>query len=139
MYYDQVAQIEAPAWSAGRVVLAGQGASLGITGGYVLAEQLARADTIEAGLARYERDLRPVVTDKQRVARDGTKWFLPASTRQLRIRRAVLRLARLPVVDRYVAAALAGKSTAVIAKLRANTPVPQRFPGSSRSTAAAGR
>ncbi|MFI7230679.1 FAD-dependent monooxygenase [Nonomuraea angiospora] len=130
VYYDQVAQIDLPTWSRGRVVLigdaayavsllAGQGASLGITGAYVLAEHLSRTGTIDTALERYERALRPVVTDKQQVARNGTSWFIPATTRQLLLRRAALKLARLPVVDRYVAGAFAGKSTAVITNLRA--------------------
>ncbi|WP_433173421.1 FAD-dependent monooxygenase [Actinoallomurus sp. CA-150999] len=133
VYYDQVAQIEMPTWSRDRVVLigdaayavsllAGQGASLGITGAYVLAEHLSRADAVETALERYEQMLRPVVTDKQRVARKGTRWFIPATTRQLHIRRAALGLSRLPVVDRYVAAALSGKSTAIITNLRATAP-----------------
>jgi 2-polyprenyl-6-methoxyphenol hydroxylase-like FAD-dependent oxidoreductase len=130
VYYDQVAQIDMPTWRRGRVVLvgdaayavsllAGQGASLGITGAYVLAEHLSRSDTIDIALERYEQALRPVVTDKQQVARKGTSWFIPATTRQLRLRRAALKLARLPVIDRYVAGALAGKSTAIITNLRA--------------------
>jgi 2-polyprenyl-6-methoxyphenol hydroxylase-like FAD-dependent oxidoreductase len=58
MYYDQVAQIVMPSWSKGRVVLvgdacyavsllAGQGASLGMAGAYVLADQLSRTPSIE--------------------------------------------------------------------------------------------
>ncbi|MFF4624884.1 FAD-dependent monooxygenase [Nonomuraea jabiensis] len=134
VYYDQVAQIDMPVWRRGRVVLvgdaayavsllAGQGASLGITGAYVLAEHLSRADTIDIALERYEQALRPVVTDKQQVARNGTSWFIPAGTRQLHLRRAALKLARLPVIDRYVAGALAGKSTAIITNLRATSAV----------------
>jgi hypothetical protein len=82
-------------------------------------EHLAPADTIDDALRRYEQALRPVVTDKQRAARDGVRWFLPATTGQLRIHRAVLKLARLPVVDRHVTAALAGKPTAVVTRLHA--------------------
>ncbi len=125
VYYDQVAQIEAPSWIRDRVVLlgdaayavsllAGQGASLAIAGAYVLAERLSSVDTIDAALARYERTLRPVVTEKQRVARSGTRWFLPTTAGELRIRRAALALARLPLVDRYVAAQLIGKPTAIV-------------------------
>ena len=58
LYYDQVAQVTMPAWSKGRVtllgdaayavsLLAGQGASLAVAGGYVLAEHLARTASIE--------------------------------------------------------------------------------------------
>ncbi|GAA4205822.1 FAD-dependent monooxygenase [Actinocatenispora rupis] len=137
VYYDQVAQIEVPAWHRGRVallgdaayavsLLAGQGASLGITGAYVLARHLAGAGTVDAALRGYERDLRPLATDRQRTARRGARWFVPSTTRQVRIRRAVLRLARLPLVDRYVAATLAGKSTALITNLRTADAEPTR-------------
>ncbi len=128
VYYDQVAQIAMPSWSRGRVVLvgdaccavsllAGQGASLGIAGGYVLAEHLASAESVDAALVEYERALRPVVTDKQQVARDSVRWFLPSSPLQLHMRRTILRLARLPILDRLVARSIAGKSTALVTQL----------------------
>ncbi|MFE3176167.1 FAD-dependent monooxygenase [Amycolatopsis sp. NPDC059090] len=128
IYYDQVAQIEMPTWSKGRVtlvgdaayavsLLAGQGASLGIGGAYVLADQLNRASTISEGLAEYERLWRPVAADKQQVARNGARWFLPNSKPQLQLRRLALKLARLPGIDRFVAGSLTGKSTALITNL----------------------
>ncbi|GGV06709.1 FAD-dependent oxidoreductase [Actinomadura cremea] len=125
IYYDRVAQIIMPRWSGGRVVLAGdachavsllagQGASLGIAGAYLLAGLLAREEPVDRALARYEELWRPVVEEKQKTGRSAARWFLPASPFQLRMRRAALRLARVPVFDRYVAAVLAGKSTALI-------------------------
>ncbi|MFD0204934.1 MULTISPECIES: FAD-dependent oxidoreductase [Saccharothrix] len=113
IYYDQVAQVELPRWVSGRVVLvgdacgavsllAGQGASLGIGGAYVLAEHLEDP-------AAYERAWRPVVAEKQQVARAGARWFLPASPWRLRARRAAMRLSTLPGVDRVVATSLVGK------------------------------
>ena len=128
IYYDQVAQIEMPSWSKGRVVLvgdacyavsllAGLGASLGIAGAYVLANQLARDQSIDEALAAYERLWRPVVEEKQKAGRAAARWFLPSSLWQLRVRRATLRLARLPLIDHYVAAVLTGKSTALIRSL----------------------
>jgi 2-polyprenyl-6-methoxyphenol hydroxylase-like FAD-dependent oxidoreductase len=133
VYYDQVAQIEMPHWTRGRVtligdasqavsLLAGQGASLAIGGAYVLADQLARAGSIDAGLQGYERLWRPVITDKQEVARSMTRWFLPESSWQLRVRRIAVRLARLPGLDRAFAATLAGKPITLITQLCA-TPV----------------
>jgi 2-polyprenyl-6-methoxyphenol hydroxylase-like FAD-dependent oxidoreductase len=129
IYYDQVAQIEMPGWSKGRVVLvgdacyavsllAGLGASLGIAGAYVLADQLARTRSIDEALVNYERLWRPVAEEKQKAGRGAARWFLPASGLQLRARRAALRLARLPIIDRYVAALPAGKPTALITNLR---------------------
>ncbi|QFG20858.1 FAD-dependent monooxygenase [Actinomadura sp. WMMB 499] len=129
IYYDQVAQIIMPRWSSGRVVLAGdachavsllagQGASLGIAGAYLLADLLARGEPVGRALARYEELWRPVVEEKQKAGRSAARWFLPASPFQLGLRRAALRLARVPVFDRYVAAVLAGKSTALIRNMR---------------------
>jgi 2-polyprenyl-6-methoxyphenol hydroxylase-like FAD-dependent oxidoreductase len=131
MYYDQVAQTMMPTWSKGRVVLvgdagyagyavsliAGQGASLGMAGAYVLADQLTRAPSVDQALAGYERLWRPVAEDKQKVGRSGARWFLPASLWQLWVRRAVLRAARLPVIDRIVPATLAGKASTLISDL----------------------
>ncbi|MEU4248431.1 FAD-dependent oxidoreductase [Amycolatopsis sp. NPDC026612] len=129
VYYDQVAQVEMPRWSSGRIVLvgdacyavsllAGQGASLGVAGAYVLGEQLARGISISDAFSEYERLLRPVIAEKQDVARRSARWFLPASPFQLVVRRTVLRLSRLPLLDRYVATVLAGKPTALVADLR---------------------
>ncbi|MFE0812767.1 FAD-dependent monooxygenase [Streptomyces sp. NPDC058794] len=133
VYYDHVAQTVVPRWSKGRValagdacyavsLLAGQGASLGIGGAYLLADRLARAGLVEHALAEFEELWRPVVEEKQLTGRNAACWFLPASQFQLRLRRTALRLARLPVVDRYVAGALAGKSSALIRNLAADRP-----------------
>ncbi|HJP80260.1 MAG TPA: FAD-dependent oxidoreductase [Pseudonocardiaceae bacterium] len=133
IYYDQVAQIEMPHWTHGRVtligdacqavsLLAGQGASLAIGGAYVLADQLTRAGSIDAGLQEYERLWRPLVADKQRVARSMTRWFLPESPWQLRVRRIAVKLSRLPGLDRAFAATLAGKPSTLITQLRAAPP-----------------
>lgn len=122
IYYDQVAQIELPEWSAGRVVLlgdaayavsliAGQGASLGIAGAFLLADRLARVSTIERAAADFERLWRPVVEDKQRNAQSMARWFLPSSPMDLRIRRIMLGFTRVPFVSRYVTSILAGKDT----------------------------
>jgi len=133
MYYDQAAQIVMPSWSKGRVVLlgdacyavsliAGQGASLGMAGAYVLADQLASAPTVDQALDGYERLWRPVAEEKQRVGRSGARWFLPASTWQLLLRRVVLRAARLPLIDSVISQTLAGKSSGLIVDLhRAGT------------------
>ncbi|WP_341210937.1 FAD-dependent oxidoreductase [Sphingomonas paucimobilis] len=120
IYYDQVAQIELPRWSAGRVtlvgdscyavsLLAGQGASLAIAGAKVLADQLHGAPTLAAGLAAYERQWRPVAEDKQKAGRAAARWFLPRSRWELGVRRAALGLARIPLVNRLVGQLISGK------------------------------
>ncbi|WP_116201806.1 FAD-dependent oxidoreductase [Amycolatopsis circi] len=128
IYYDQVAQIVLPRWSKGRVVLvgdagyavsllAGMGASLGIGGAYVLAEQLARAATVPEALEAYERLWRPVVADKQASARTSARWFLPRSRAELLLRHVALRLFRLPGLNRFLIRFLSGKQTAVVRAL----------------------
>ncbi|GIJ45187.1 FAD-dependent oxidoreductase [Virgisporangium aliadipatigenens] len=125
LYYDQVAQVVMPSWSRGRVallgdaayavsLLAGQGAALAVAGAYLLGEHLARAASVEAALAGYERALRPVVLDRQETARKGVRWFAPTTRGRLRLRRAALAAARLPLADRLFANALVGKPSAVI-------------------------
>ncbi|MEV6267934.1 FAD-dependent monooxygenase [Kribbella sp. NPDC051936] len=129
IYYDQVAQIVLPRWSSGRVVLAGdacgavsllagQGASLGIAGAFVLAEKLVRSASIEAGTAEYERVWRPVVEEKQKVARSAARWFLPGSRTELIARRVLLKVLRLPGLRSLLPAALAGKPTTLIRDLQ---------------------
>ena len=90
-------------------LIAGQGASLGMAGAYVLADQLASAPTIDEALDGYERLWRPVAEEKQKVGRSGARWFLPAWTWQLLVRRVGLRAARLPFIDRVTPTTLAGK------------------------------
>ncbi|GAA4416848.1 FAD-dependent monooxygenase [Georgenia halophila] len=128
IYYDQIAQVEMPHWHYERVVLvgdacyavsliAGQGASLGVAGAFVLAEQLGHGPSVEEGLARYEELWRPVVEEKQQVARQSVRWFLPRSRVQVWLRRVMLALARLPGFDRLVVGAIGGKHTTIVREL----------------------
>jgi 2-polyprenyl-6-methoxyphenol hydroxylase-like FAD-dependent oxidoreductase len=133
IYYDLVAQVELPRWSRGRVVLvgdacyavsllAGQGASLGVAGAFLLADRLAGARSVDAALVSYERLWRPVAEEKQRAGRAGARWFLPTTPGQLRIRRAALRMARLPLFDRIVAGILGRAASAGPAAETTRTP-----------------
>jgi 2-polyprenyl-6-methoxyphenol hydroxylase-like FAD-dependent oxidoreductase len=125
IYYDQVAQIQMPSWSSGRVVLvgdachavsllAGQGASLGMAGAYLLADRLHDVSSVERALAEYEELWRPVAEERQRTGRAAARWFLPESTTKLFIRRVALRMAWLPVINRFVASTLTGKASPLI-------------------------
>ncbi|MDS1271791.1 FAD-dependent monooxygenase [Lipingzhangella sp. LS1_29] len=137
VYYDQVAQIEMDRWSQGRTVLlgdacqavsllAGQGASLAVGGAFVLAEELARSASVPEALHRYEQRWRPVVTERQRAARTGTSWFLPADPVRLWLRRLFLNIATLPGVGRLIATSLTGKPSRVVRDLvPAETPTPR--------------
>ncbi len=78
-YFDVAAQVVMPHWSQGRVVLvgdagycpspmAGQGSSVALIGGYVLAGELAAASGAHpAAFAEYERVLRPFVDANQQL------------------------------------------------------------------------
>ncbi|MGW0732089.1 FAD-dependent monooxygenase [Streptomyces sp. NPDC002851] len=140
MYYDQVAQVEVGSWSTatpsgadgtGHTVLigdaahavsliAGQGASLGVAGAYVLAERLAAAGSVGTALAEYEERWRPVAAAVQAQARNRVgEWFLPTSTTRLRIRRWGFRALNLPGFDRALGGALFPKSRTTVAHLSA--------------------
>lgn len=120
LYYDQVAQVELPTWSRGRVtllgdscqavsLLAGQGASLAVAGAHLLAGELARADRhtgVSQALTRYEQRWQPVVRDRQAAGRRAAEWFLPSSRSRLLLRRAVLRLTRTPGLGRLLVSRL---------------------------------
>ena len=119
IYYDQVAQIELPVWSRGRVVfagdacqavslLAGQGASLAIAGGLLLAEKLSGDLEPSAAFAEYEEEWMPVVADKQAAGRRAANGFLPHTTFQLWKRRVGLALLTAPVIGKFVTSAVTG-------------------------------
>ncbi|GAB4084705.1 FAD-dependent monooxygenase [Myceligenerans cantabricum] len=129
IYYDLVAQIDTPRWHAGRVVLigdaahavslvAGQGASLGVAGAYVLAERLHRTGSVAEGLADYERLWRPVAGGVQANARDrAADWFVPATTAKLLLRRWGFRAMRLPGLDKILVGPLFPKDHRTVADL----------------------
>lgn len=129
VYYDQVAQIDAPRWTDGRVALvgdaayavsliAGQGASLGVAGAYLLAERLHTATSVQGGLTDYERRWSPVIRATQQAARDRvTEWFLPTSSARLLARRWGFRAMRLPGLDRLLVGPLFPKNHRNVAEL----------------------
>jgi 2-polyprenyl-6-methoxyphenol hydroxylase-like FAD-dependent oxidoreductase len=107
LYYDQVAQIEMPAWSRGRVtlagdacqavsLLAGQGAAMAMGGAYVLADELSAGTDVAASLTRYEMRVKPAVQRKQAAGRRTAGWVVPNSQWRIAARDQMLRLAGLP-------------------------------------------
>jgi 2-polyprenyl-6-methoxyphenol hydroxylase-like FAD-dependent oxidoreductase len=119
IYYDQVAQVAMERWHRGRVVLigdaayavsllAGQGASLAMAGGYRLGESLADGAPVEDALARFEAGLREVVANKQQAGRNAAQWIAPRDRRHILLRNWSLRLAKLPGVSRLIARSLTG-------------------------------
>lgn len=119
LYYDQVAQVELPRWSRGRVtlvgdaglavsLLAGQGASLAVASAKMLADELAAGGPVPDALSRYQRRLAPFVRSKQAAGRRTARWFLPSSSTQLLLRRLALRALRLPGTYPLLRASLLG-------------------------------
>jgi 2-polyprenyl-6-methoxyphenol hydroxylase-like FAD-dependent oxidoreductase len=121
-YFDSAFQVECTEWQRGRVVLvgdacwcvsllAGQGASLAVAGGLVLAEELAtRPDDIATALGRYRDRLEPTVS---RIARSGLRtadWFIPDQRWRCQVRDLTLRGAAWPVTASLMSRALGVES-----------------------------
>jgi 2-polyprenyl-6-methoxyphenol hydroxylase-like FAD-dependent oxidoreductase len=125
IYYDQVAQIEMPRWSRGRVtlvgdacqavsLLAGQGASMAMGGAYVLARELSVDGSIEARLAQYEAFLKPAIERKQAIGRRTADWIVPSSQWRIAARNTALRLAALPGLSWLLRPVLVAGSESVV-------------------------
>lgn len=125
IYYDQVAQIEMPHWSRGRVtlvgdacqavsLLAGQGASMAMGGAYLLAHELRDNRPVKKCLADYEALLKPMIRRKQAAGRRTADWLVPPSQRRIAARNAVLRLAGFPGLSWLLRPVLASGTESVI-------------------------
>lgn len=102
VFFDVVSQIRMPRWSTGRIglvgdaahapsFLSGQGSSLALVGGYVLAGELAEAPSYREGFERYERRMREFVAQNQALADGGSTVILPRTAEDLARRNAALR------------------------------------------------
>jgi 2-polyprenyl-6-methoxyphenol hydroxylase-like FAD-dependent oxidoreductase len=114
LYVDQVSQVVTPAWSKGRVVLAGdaafcvsllagQGSALAIVAAYVLAGELSRPQSLERALSRYEALLRAYVETKQAGAARFAGALAPRTRFGLWFRDRVIQVMNLPGVAKLVA------------------------------------
>jgi 2-polyprenyl-6-methoxyphenol hydroxylase-like FAD-dependent oxidoreductase len=131
LYYDQVAQIVMPRWSTGRVVLvgdaagavsllAGQGASMAMAGGCLLADALAaNGADVQAALAAYETRLRPHLENMQRAGRRTAEWIAPTTRWRIAVRDTTLRVAALPGLSRILAPLFTAVGHSVIPRDRA--------------------
>lgn len=106
VYYDSIAQIVMDRFTIGRIALvgdsawcvslmAGQGASLAVAGGYALAEELDRGGDVRKALARYDARLRAPVKEKLESGRRFAGWFVPISGWKCFVRDTVVRLSAL--------------------------------------------
>jgi 2-polyprenyl-6-methoxyphenol hydroxylase-like FAD-dependent oxidoreductase len=92
VFADSVTQIRMPSWRSGRValigdaaycltLLSGQGSSMAMAGAYILAEELALADSYTRAFENYENRLRPHIEYRQEKAKDLVRSFVPGSER----------------------------------------------------------
>ncbi|MER7967178.1 FAD-dependent monooxygenase [Streptomyces ardesiacus] len=121
LFFDVVSQIHMPAWSHGRVVLAGdaahatsfisgQGSSVALVGAYVLAGELAtHADHADA-FAAYERLIRPFAERNQALATGGGSVVTPTTRREIEARNALLRDPEAAVRTMVTASAQEGRA-----------------------------
>jgi 2-polyprenyl-6-methoxyphenol hydroxylase-like FAD-dependent oxidoreductase len=114
LYVDRVSQIRMPGWSRGRIVLvgdaaycpsflAGEGASFGMAGAYILAGELAASrGNIESAFLLYEQRLKPFLDRKQRAALRLGSWFAPRTRPGLLIRNVLTRLAATAALSSFI-------------------------------------
>lgn len=108
LLFDSVEQTRMDTWHRGRVVLvgdsawcvslyAGMGVSMGITGADLLGTMLERNPTdVRRALAVWEQNLRPHVDVFQQNGIDQRTFFVPASNKELALRKAMNLGMRLP-------------------------------------------
>ena len=108
LYFDRVSQIRmGGSWSQGRVtllgdaascvsLLAGQGSALAMTGAYLLAAELHRANGDYAqAFARYQETFEPFVAKKQTMALRFAGFFAPQSKWSMWVRNRVMSLLKI--------------------------------------------
>jgi 2-polyprenyl-6-methoxyphenol hydroxylase-like FAD-dependent oxidoreductase len=104
-----MAQVRMPRWSSGRIALlgdaafgpspmSGQGTSLALIGGYLLAHQLDSVPDVKAAFDRWENGFRASVEQNQRLAGDGFGMLLPGSRLGIAVRNQTMRA--LPALAR---------------------------------------
>lgn len=101
LFFDIISQIRMPAWSRGRVALAGdaahatsfqsgQGSSVALAGAYILAGELASHDDHADAFAAYEEKMRPFAERNQDLATAGGWAVTPATQDMLDARNRIL-------------------------------------------------
>lgn len=108
-YFDVLRQVRMKRWSKGRVVLTGDaawcvtplggvGATLAVTGAYVLAGELMRTPDPAEALAAYEAAMRPMVDQAQGVPKIAPRLMNPHSRLGIHLLHGVLTVASRPML-----------------------------------------
>lgn len=122
-YFDVLRQVRMPRWSKGRVVLtgdaawcatpiAGIGATLAVTGAYVLASELHRHSDIQSALEAYENAMRPMVEKGQGVPKLAPRLMNPHSKLGITLLHGALNLVSKPGINKIASKLLAGEQEA---------------------------
>ncbi|HET7897612.1 MAG TPA: hypothetical protein VFL47_08080, partial [Flavisolibacter sp.] len=110
-YFDVVSQIQMPHWSKDRVtlvgdacdcpsLLSGQGSTLAMTGAYILAGELKKANgNYKTAFEQYESIFKPFISRKQDIAKGFAKSLVPKSQFGIWLRNTFTNLMFLPVVS----------------------------------------
>lgn len=108
LFFDAVSQIQMEEWHKGRValvgdacqcltLLAGQGASMGMAGAYLLAEELSKADgDYKVAFPAYQQRLKPEIDRRQKEARGLAGSFVPENNFGIAITHLFLNAMFLP-------------------------------------------
>jgi 2-polyprenyl-6-methoxyphenol hydroxylase-like FAD-dependent oxidoreductase len=121
-FFDAVAQIQMEQWYNGRValagdacqcltLLAGQGASMGMAGAYLLAFELHKADgDYETAFPAYQEMLKPEIERRQKDARGLAGSFVPRNKFEVAMSHFFLNAAFWPVFRSLFAKQIGVKS-----------------------------
>jgi len=120
-YFDSLRQVRMPRWSNGRVVLTGDaawcvtplggiGATLAVTGAYVLGQEIARQADPAAAFAAYEAQMRPMVAEGQGTPKIAPRLMHPDSRLGIRLLHGVLGVAASAPVRSAAAKLFGGPS-----------------------------
>jgi 2-polyprenyl-6-methoxyphenol hydroxylase-like FAD-dependent oxidoreductase len=121
-FFDAAAQIQMEQWYEGRValvgdacqcltLLAGQGASMGMAGAYLLASELHKANgDYKIAFPAYQQTLRPEIERRQKDARGLAGSFVPRNKFEIAISHFLLNAAFWPVFSSLFAKQIGAKS-----------------------------
>ena len=121
-FFDAVAQIQLDRWYQDRValvgdacqcltLLAGQGASMGMAGAYLLADELHKADgDYKIAFPAYQQRLKPEIDRRQKDARGLAGSFVPRNNFEITLAHLLFNLALLPGVSSLFAKQIGAKS-----------------------------
>jgi 2-polyprenyl-6-methoxyphenol hydroxylase-like FAD-dependent oxidoreductase len=111
-YFDVVSQIQMDNWSQGRItlvgdacdcpsLLSGQGSTLAIVGAYILAGELKLASgNYDVAFKEYQNIFKPFLDNKQKIAQNFAKSFVPKSRFQIWLRNVAINLMVLPIFSK---------------------------------------